>query len=95
IWILSMKMKRISAIIASWCLPDSKWQTDETLMNITESILDVLWNILIINLSLLMQLPTSKTRRVEKVPASSSSRKETRDEQNKKRNRRPKKTLGS
>ncbi|CAG8706623.1 4015_t:CDS:2, partial [Acaulospora morrowiae] len=52
-------------------------------------------NILVVNLSLLMQVPTSKTHRVEKSTTVSSPREETPDKQNKRRQRRSKKKSGS
>ncbi|CAG8615392.1 9151_t:CDS:2 [Paraglomus occultum] len=68
--------------------------TLSTLPEFVELLLN-LRNILIVNLSLLMQVPTSKTHRVEKSTTVSSPREETPDEQHKKRQRRSKKTSRS
>ncbi|CAG8448049.1 9026_t:CDS:2 [Ambispora leptoticha] len=67
--------------------------TLSTLPEFVELLLN-LRNILVVNLSLLMQVPTSKTHRVEKSTTVSSPREETPDKQNKKRQRRSKKTSG-
>ncbi|KAG9297078.1 hypothetical protein G9A89_004944 [Geosiphon pyriformis] len=69
-------------------------QALSTLPEFVELLLN-LRNILVVNLSLLMQVPISERHRVEKNITVSSLRQEVPDEQNKKRQRRSKKTLGS